>query len=132
MIMTKKIGRFRLKEGAIGEKYGFFADVTVELELGETPLARNPEIVYGEFSWLVPDVDWRVATAFGARYAIRQMAECRNIERIRVVDVYGMIADTTEPVIAYATAMAVWDALSYVPPRPPKIDRENGLIMFSK
>jgi hypothetical protein len=79
--------------------------------------------------------DWRIGTQFGLMYGWelyrRSLPETKGL-KVRVHEIAGKPADTTNLVMAYVAACALWEALEWSPPKPPVFDADGGSFTFSK
>lgn len=112
-----------------------FADVKVQLLDAEHPSVVLDEKafawvkdVYGPKAWTDSRYfdELRNGALAGATYALHRS---RSRALVKVTEVRGAPADTTEADVRYAVAYAVWDALGQVPDSPPEIEAE-GVIHF--
>lgn len=79
--------------------------------------------------------DWRIGTEFGIVYGwelYRRSQPVMKGLRVQVVEICGKPADTTNLVVAFVAAHALWDALEWAPPKAPVFDPKGGCFTFSK
>jgi hypothetical protein len=79
--------------------------------------------------------DWSVGVQFGIVYGWelfgRAYPEAKGLS-VEVVEIEGKPVDTTNLVMAFVTASALWNALDWSPPKPPVLDAKTGCFTFSK
>jgi hypothetical protein len=79
--------------------------------------------------------DWRVGAEFGIVYGWeiyrRHQPKVKGLS-VRVLEITGKVIDTTNLVIAFVAANALWKALVWTPPKPPVFDPKTGFFSFSK
>jgi hypothetical protein len=52
--------------------------------------------------------------------------------QVRVLEIHSQPVDTTNLVIAFVAANALWNALEWLPTRLPTFDLKNGIFSFPK
>ena len=104
--------------------HGYYASVILEVE---------PDAQHGGVSVaFAQGVDRYLAgLTFGVTYAYEKSG-MKDGARVRVLELRGHVVDTTEMVVAFAAAYAMWDALGVVPAREPELDAKTGLFSFAK
>src|SRR5262245_11091960 len=112
----KTHGKFRLatQHGNLG----YFGNV--ELEVEALSNGTGVEIVLP-----IEVTQWRTGISFGISYAYEKCAHIGRPQRaIRVVVIHaqGHAFDTTELVMAFVSAHALWEALNEKPVRVPSLD----------
>jgi hypothetical protein len=108
------------------EEWGYFATVDIAVDLSGT------SSILVEFADAV-DEQWRDALKFGIRYAWEHIGNsCSAGLRVKVEYVEWNPVDTTQLVVAYTAAMALWKALEVAPTRLPYVDAKEGTIAFPK
>jgi len=104
--------------------HGYYASVVLEVEVsgkrGEHSIEFAEEV--GAY---------RAGLSFGIAYAHEKSALEQGI-RVRVLELRGHVVDTTEVVVAYAAAHALWDALGVTPPRELVLDARAAEFTFPK
>lgn len=121
--MTEHHGHHRLARQQ-GHR-GYFADVslTVQVEPGPPGLTVLFDDAGGP---------WRAGASFGVAYAVeRSRLDARHVT-VQVTRLQGMIVDTTQILVAYASALAFWHALGVRPDRVPTLDLDTGIVSFPK
>jgi hypothetical protein len=111
----------------VGSK-GYFARVSVTVEEADLP---NCEVDFaGDNSSI-----WAAGAIFGAIYAWEIYLRSKPAKsglRVRIVELEGVPADTSNLVVAYVSAFAVWSALAWQPTKLPTFDPKTGFFCFSK
>ncbi len=105
---------------------GYFADVSLAVKVEPGPPGLN--VLFDDDAGLL----WRTGASFGIAYALEKAPQRQQRVTVRVKRLHGMIVDTTEILVAYASAFAVWDALGVTPARLPAIDIDTGTVSFPK
>ena len=102
-----------------------------------TPAEKPLELTFaaGEAQWWYRDAQhWFQAVEFGIRYAYEQIQhelwKVHTGVRVSVDEVNGTVVDTNQIGMAYAAAMAFFDAVEISPAKFPTYDRENHLVTF--
>jgi hypothetical protein len=117
------------KLAAQHDNYGYFAEVSVNVMLERGDAGLRVEFSEGTGS------AWRAGASFGLAYAFEKspMAEVRGKRVVvRVTSIRGHAVDTTEVLIAYASAKAFWQAVGVSPPQEPVLDQAGGSVVFPK
>ncbi len=119
-------GEFTLFQQVGGK--GYYGKVRLECE----PL-DHPECIIKFDTCCSPE--WRIGTEFGIMYGWelfrRSCPEIKGLS-VRVLEIRGQFADTTNLVMAFVSANALWKALDWLPPKPPSLDPKTGTFTFSK
>jgi hypothetical protein len=79
--------------------------------------------------------EWRIGVEFGITHAWEIFARTqsgRRDMRVCVLETMGQTVDTSNLVMAFVSANALWNALGWVPPKPPAFDPKTGCFTFSK
>lgn len=108
---------------------GFFGKVAVEVE----PFERDGDVIV-DFDPSV-DKEWKSGATFGIEYALEHIATKTYLPkggRIRVLSIGGHAVDTTNVVIAFVAANALYKALGVLPAKRPEFDRNTGAFTFPK
>lgn len=120
-------GEFRLATQS-GPK-GYFGKVSLDIE---------PTEIDGD---VVIDFDdqrarsWQSGVRFGIEYALEHIPKRKYFPkglRVHVNSIEGHEVDTTNVVIAYVTANALFEALNVAPKHRPNLDPDQGLVVFPK
>lgn len=115
---------FRHQQGA----KGYYGIVRLEVTTSE---GRGLTIAFDEKAAL----DWRIGVQFGITYGWEIFTSRQpNGKRldVRVLEITGQAVDTTNLLIAFVAANALWKALEWTPPKPPAFDPKTGCFTFSK
>lgn len=108
--------------------WGYFGNVELEVEL----LSSGTGV---EISIPEEVLQWQAGIRFGITYAYEK---CRSLGsppravRVIVTRAQGHAVDTTEVVMAFSSAHALWKALNETPMWPPKLNIEDGTFTFPK
>ena len=119
----------RLQSG----RRGVFAKVVLTATPAEKPLDLT--FAADEGQWWYRDARcWFQAVEFGIRYGYEQIQhELWKFHvgvRVSVDEVNGTVVDTNQIAMAYAAAMAFFDAVEISPAKLPTYDRETHLVTF--
>lgn len=79
--------------------------------------------------------DWHTGAQFGVIYGwelYRRSQPLMKGLKVRVLEITGKPADTTNLVIAFVASHALWKALEWSPLKPPTFDPKSGCFTFSK
>jgi hypothetical protein len=106
---------------------GYYGKITVELVATD-----DGSDVTVEFA---PNVGtlWRPGAAFGIHYVLDRVAKRKffpNGGKVRVTSITGHAVDTTNLVIAFVAARALYKALGIQPTKPPQFDEQTGVFGF--
>lgn len=119
-------GEFVLIQQA-GSK-GYYGEVRLQVELLDQ---RGCDIQF-DTSCIE---EWRIGVEFGIVYGWelfqRSHPERKGLS-VKVLKIKGQFADTTNLVMAFVSANALWKALEWLPPKPPSFDPKTGVFSFSK
>lgn len=106
---------------------GYYGKVTIEFSAedcdGKFVVEYDPAV----------SQDWRKGVASGIAYALEQVTGQGSVPssgRVRVLSVHGMIVDTTEVVMAYVAATALFKALGVDSVKKPEFDKKTGIFSF--
>ena len=112
---------FLRQEGQIG----YYATVILHVERQSIM-----EIQYGDSC----DPSWESAARFGVSYALGQLAKTEGDVAFRIVieKVLGHEIDTTDVIVAYAAAHALWDAIESKSEFPIAFHAEHGTFVFPR
>jgi hypothetical protein len=120
-------GEFKLAK-QVGQM-GFYAHVGLSAEPND-----NGEVVV-EFAEKSGS-EWRSGARFGIDYALEHALKETKYQDgliIRVQMIHGMVCDTTDSLVAYAAARAVFQALGIERTNAmPNFDPDRGVVEFSK
>ncbi len=108
---------------------GYFGKVAVEA----APEDRGGEVTV-DFDPSVPD-EWKSGASFGIGYVLEHITTQTlfpNGGRVRVLSIGGHSVDTTNVVIAFVAANALYKALGMQPTKKPEFDRNTGSFTFPK
>jgi hypothetical protein len=122
--MDKRAGRHRIRQQMGADEV--IAQVELEVELHDWE--HDPQ-----FSFPPERVACAAGAAFGAKYALDYARGYGFSDRSFRVDfklVKGGAQGSAEPLVALASALAVFDALGIKPNRPPRFDGTNGISAF--
>jgi hypothetical protein len=122
----KSHGKFRLATQQ--NNWGYFG--TVELEAEVLSSGTGVEVAIP-----LEIAQWRAGISFGIAYAYEKCARLGSPPRaVRVVVIRGdgHAVDTTELVMAFVSANALWEALNETPVRRPNLNPADGLFVFPK
>jgi hypothetical protein len=81
------------------------------------------------------EAHWRIGAEFGITYGweLVQFSRSRgNGLVVTVLDIRGQPVDTTNLVVAFVAANALWNALGSAPEHSPSFDATNGRFTFPK
>ena len=120
---TKHRGAFRL--AVQHEQWGYHGEIELEVEV----LDEGDEI---EISIPEDLREWSRGISFGIAYAYdKSTTLSRRAAHVRVIDVrFHNKRDTSEMVMAYVAAHAVWKALNEAPTRLPTLDVVEARFIF--
>ncbi|MSU79630.1 MAG: hypothetical protein EXS16_16265 [Gemmataceae bacterium] len=112
----------------VGSK-GYFGKVSLEAEAedrgGNVTVDFDPSI----------SGEWRTGASFGIDYALDHVTR-RSLfpkgGRVRVLSIGGHAVDTTNVVIAFVAANAIYKALGVQPIKRPEFDKNTGVFSFPK
>jgi hypothetical protein len=108
--------------------WGYFGAVELEAEILSS--GTGVEVV------IPPEIaEWRAGIRFGIAYAYEKCAGLgspRNAVRVAVIRAEGHAVDTTELVMAFVSAHALWRALNETPVRTPSLNAAEGIFAFPK
>ena len=118
-------GSYTLRGGKLGS-------CKVEVRLEHPNLKGKIEIANPS---IPGEVEWTDSWRFGVAYAVEKAAKLRPGligEGLRVIpmNIATHDPDGTSFAVAFATIFSVWDALKFVSPNPPRI--EKGAFIFSE
>ena len=121
---TVKRGEYQLAEQR-GE-LGYFAKVVIQVtqRVGAHDLSLH---------FNTEDHPWKAAIGFCIAYAWEHFSRSARPNAgisVQVVDVQWQIGDTTTAGMAFASAHALWDALTFVPDRPASFEVQSATFCF--
>ena len=122
----KTDGKFRL--ATQHGNWAYFGNIELQVEL--LSHGTGVEIVIPVEVW-----QWRTGISFGITYAYEkctQLGRPRCAIRVDVIRADGHAVDTTELVMAFVSAHALWEALNEKPIRLPSLDAAEGIFTFPK
>jgi hypothetical protein len=121
-------GEFKIAKQA-GQR-GFFGRVSLDVE----DLESSNEVQV-DFHDTCAD-RWRSGARFGIDYVFEHIPKRKYFPRgvrVHVGCIEGHEVDTDNALIAYVTAIALFQALGIAEPKKrPKLDEEQGLVVFPK
>ena len=121
-------GKVTMKQGEhtlvqqIGSK-GYYGKVRLGVE------SVDPVCISVDFDAMCGQ-DWRIGTTLRIVYAwdlYRRSHTDTNGLDVRVLEITGKPADSTNLVVAFVAANALWKALEWTPPKPPVFDPKQGV-----
>ena len=121
-------GQFRIAEQQ--DPWSVFAEVTVDVATRDQSDQSGILI-----DCTAVDPNWRPGATFGAHYALDHIPTSRwngRIPSVTIRTVRTHLVDTTNMVMAYAVAHAVWRALDGAPEEAPMFDPETRRFIFPK
>jgi hypothetical protein len=109
---------------------GYYAHVTLQVEKSNNLTSQG---------WVrfEPSVnqEWQMAAHFGIEYAwehIRKHFAASESIKVIVQEIHGMEVDTTIMCVAYAAALAVFNACNIEPAQKPILDEGRGIFLFPR
>lgn len=111
----------------VGSK-GYFAKMSVAVESTDSIAC---EVEFSEAALC----EWTAGAAFGITHAWEIYLLSNPPKKglkVKVLEIEGHFIDTTNLVVAYAGAMAVWAALGWHPTKPLSFDPKTGFFGFWK
>lgn len=122
--MEKKTGKYKLKQQVGAQE--FSANVEVEIEIHDWE--HDTQYAFGD-----GQVFCVAGATYGAKYAVdyaRGYGFLNKSFRIDFRLIKGSGPASAEPLVAVASAMAVFDALGIKPERPPLLDSRTKFASF--
>lgn len=112
----------------VGQK-GYFGKVVVEVEFAD----REDNEVIVKFEGTLP-LRWRSGALFGVHCVLEHVKQKLFPKGgyIRILCIDGKEVDTSNVVIAFVAAHALYKALDIQPVKPPVFDQEAGTFIFPK
>ncbi|MGO9923692.1 MAG: hypothetical protein ACLQIB_54435 [Isosphaeraceae bacterium] len=108
---------------------GYFGRVSLDVEPGE---GSGPEVVFDRTC--APR--WQSGVRFGIEYVFEHIPKRKDFPRgmrVHVDCIEGHEVDTSNTLIAYVTANALFQALGIDEPKKrPSLDEDRGLVVFPK
>ena len=111
----------------VGSK-GYYGEVRLAVDLRD-----DPGYAIDFDRACVPE--WKVGVEFGIVYGwelFRRNCPGAKGLSVKVLEIKGKPADTSNLVIAFVSANALWKALEWTPPKLPTLDPKTGYFTFSK
>ncbi len=119
-------GQFRYAK-QIGA-WGSFAHV--ELEVSDNFTGETVTVDVAGLETDPRSADWIAGANCGVRYALDQLPSTDRDVSIRITCLRTNPVDSTSTSVAFATCFAVWDAVEFVPERPPFLDENTKEFVF--
>ena len=108
--------------------WGYFGSVEIEVEV----LSHGTGV---EIMIPIEMTQWRAGINFGICYGYEKcehLGSPPSAIRVAVIRAEGHAVDTSELVMAFVSANALWEALNETPTRRPSLNAAEGTFTLSK
>jgi hypothetical protein len=124
---SNRLGHHRFAKQICG--WGSFADVQLRVQPAErvgTPVSFDVVDLDND----PRRADWIAGVEFGVRYALEHLPRSERQVAICVLRLHTNPVDSSTMAVAFATCLAVWNALGYVPQVVPMFDEKSRSFVF--